>query len=439
MNLVIIGGGLAGISLAYFLQDSPAISHIEILEKESAAGGLCRSFSDAGLVYDVGPHIFFSKDKAMLGFLLSTLGDNKARLRRSNRVICNGKWLQYPFENDLSKLAPADLEYCVSTFMDNPYEEYEPQNMLQFLLKTFGEGIVNLYLRPYNEKIWKFDPSFMDLKMVERIPKPPKEDILRSAEGETVDGYLHQLYFNYPVQGGIAALIESLTAKLNGKVAIRLNCDVTRILRKGDKHVAGCANGARFEADMVVSTMPLPLLPQICGTSQNTALAAAKNLRHNSTILAIVTVKNDYAGDNFVFTIPDSDVVFHRLTRQNFFGTNYAPNSGAAYMAEIAIHKNSRHGEPQDDEIAKQVAGGLKKLGFIRNYSEILGSFVRRFEHTYVVCDLNHARNTSVLREWAAHEGIILHGRFGRFEYWNMDTVVKQSMLLSDKIKENIQ
>ena len=50
--------------------------------------------------------------------------------------------------------------------------------MLQFFLKTFGEGITKTYLQPYNEKIWKYDPSFMDVQMVERIPKPPKEDVM---------------------------------------------------------------------------------------------------------------------------------------------------------------------------------------------------------------------------------------------------------------------
>lgn len=71
-------------------------------------------------------------------------------------------------------------------------------------MKTFGEGITNIYLRPYNEKIWNFDPAFMDTQMVERIPKPPKEDIIRSASGETIDGYVHQLYFSYPISSGIA-------------------------------------------------------------------------------------------------------------------------------------------------------------------------------------------------------------------------------------------
>ena len=50
--------------------------------------------------------------------------------------------------------------------------------MIQFFYKIFGEGITRTYLEPYNRKIWKFDPSFMDTQMVERIPKPPKMILL---------------------------------------------------------------------------------------------------------------------------------------------------------------------------------------------------------------------------------------------------------------------
>ena len=44
----------------------------------------------------------------------------------------------------------------------------------------------------------EFEPSFMDTQMVERIPKPPKIDIINSARGKKTEGYKHQLYFHYP-------------------------------------------------------------------------------------------------------------------------------------------------------------------------------------------------------------------------------------------------
>ena len=96
--------------------------------------------------------------------------------------------------------------------------------MLQFFLKIFGEGITKTYLEPYNQKIWKFEPSFMDTQMVERIPKPPKIDIINSARGKKTEGYKHQLFFHYPKKNGIQALFDAYYNQLNArKTKVLLN------------------------------------------------------------------------------------------------------------------------------------------------------------------------------------------------------------------------
>ena len=167
VDTAILSGGIAGLSLASFL-DRP----VAVLEREPAVGGLSRSYSLNGVAYDIGPHIMFSKNKEVLDLHTSLVPTN--RIRRSNQIFFKGRYVKYPFENDLAALDPADRDYCLKEFLSNPYENYVPGNMLQFFLSTFGEGITKLYLQPYNEKIWKFDPAFMDTQMVDRIPKPPK-------------------------------------------------------------------------------------------------------------------------------------------------------------------------------------------------------------------------------------------------------------------------
>ena len=42
-----------------------------------------------------------------------------------------------------------------------------------------------------------------------RIPKPPMEDVLKSAIGIPTEGYLHQLHFYYPIEGGFEAMVET--------------------------------------------------------------------------------------------------------------------------------------------------------------------------------------------------------------------------------------
>lgn len=433
MNLTILGGGLSALSLAYFLQDRADISKITLLEKEKTIGGLCRTFETNGIEYDVGPHIIFSKDKEILDFMNGLLGENNEKHRRSNRILHKKAFVQYPFENDLSKLPDEDKAYCVNAFMHNPYENYNAKNMLQFFLKTFGEGITNLYLRPYNEKIWKFDPSFMDTQMVDRIPKPPKEDILKSAAGETIDGYTHQLYFTYPKQGGTAAIIQALREKLSGKVEIQTNRPVESV-RKTEKGFEVVAGDETFVSDRLVSTMPLGEFTALYNAEKPAeVVSAAQNLRSNAIAISIVNVKPDRAGDNYAFMIADKNVIFHRLSKLDFMGGRYHKPDSATYMIEVTYRKNDRVDLMTDAELTAKIIGGLKEIGFIDGASDVNFTDLKRFDYAYVIYDLEHKENTTVLRDYFKQQGIELNGRFGSFEYLNMDAIIRQSKNLAER------
>ena len=437
MRFTILGGGLAGISLAYFLQNDDRITSIDILEKEDEPGGLCRSFEHNGIPVDIGPHIFFSKDKETLGFMLDLLGENKREFRRSNRILHDGRFVQYPFENDLSKLSSEDRKRCVDTFLNNPYRDFAANTMLQFFLKTFGEGITNLYLRPYNEKIWKFDPAFMDTQIVERIPCPPNEDILRSAAGETVDGYTHQLFFSYPKTGGMAAFIEAFIHKLNEKVTLHTGCEVTKVSKSGNGWKVE-ARDEEFSSDTLASCIPVSTLIEIYSDADEKARTCGCDLRHNNIIIAVATVKEDCAEDNFAFMVADKDVIFHRLSKLDYLGENYSAGYGATYMMEYTYRDGDPIANLPDQELQYLFVNGLKKIGFIESDNEVKSIDLRRFPYAYVIYDLAHKKNMTVIRKFFSDEGVVLHGRFGNFEYWNMDKVVAESRLVANRILQHM-
>src|SRR4051812_18982331 len=52
-RIVIIGGGLAGLSAAYHLREYEP----SVFEKETAVGGLCRSFTQDGFTFDCTGHL----------------------------------------------------------------------------------------------------------------------------------------------------------------------------------------------------------------------------------------------------------------------------------------------------------------------------------------------------------------------------------------------
>ncbi len=423
---VILGGGLAGFSLAHFLDEETLI-----LEKEKQLGGLCRSFDLNGIKYDVGPHIIFSKNEDTLAHLLSLTETN--RIKRSNQIFHKGKFIKYPFENHLSLLDEQEKEYCLQEFLHNPYEDYDAKNMLQFFLKTFGEGITRLYLQGYNEKIWKYDPSFMDTQMVERIPKPPKEDIIKSAKGEASEGYLHQLYFNYPKSGGTQSLVDAYQTMVKGKAEV-INPVEIKSVAKVDEGWAIKTDRGEFNAAKLINCMPLhEFVPLLQGVPAEVKKALGK-LQYNSIYTVVIQTKEDKIGDNFAMTIADKDVIFHRLSKINFFGENYDLKDGkATILAEVTYRPESYLATIKPEELVERVVADLDRIGLVKR-SDVIATEIKSFKYAYVIYDLDHRQNADTVLNYLSGLGIDCVGRFAEFEYLNMDAIVERTKKLAASI-----
>lgn len=422
---IILGGGIAGLSLASFLN-----AETVVLEKDVVLGGLSRSYKLDNVDYDLGPHIIFSKNKKVLDLHTTLIPTN--RIRRSNQILFKGRFVKYPFENDLAKLPSEDRDYCLQEFLSNPYENYEPQNMLQFFLKIFGEGITRLYLQPYNEKIWKFDPSCMDTQMVERIPKPPKEDIIASANGVETEGYTHQLYFHYPTSGGFQSLVDAYADRAAKKGAVHKGVNITAIEGSAGAWKIATDKGV-IEGEKLINSMPLHELFTYLNPPQEVK-AALDNLKYNSIHIIALHVKKDKIGNHFAFYIPDPKIIFHRLSKLNFLGSNYERENGAStLMAEVTFRPDSYLGNLDVAEIEKQVVQGLADLGFVEP-EDVVSIETRTAKYAYVIYDLDHRKNADTVLGYLESLGISSAGRFAEFEYLNSDAVVEHTLKLADKL-----
>ena len=311
--------------------------------------------------------------------------------------------------------------------------------MLQFFLKTFGEGITNIYLRPYNEKIWKFDPSFMNTDMVERIPKPTQEEIRRSAKGETVDGYLHQLYFKYPTKGGINALISGMCKKIDeNKVKIQTQVEVSEIIRKdiGGGHIVRYDIDKCIDADVLISTIPVQELIGNYRKKSSSIISACEQLHYNSIIIAFVRIPYDHYGDHFTYTIPSKDIIFHRVSKMDYLGDQYHKESESTYIVEITYKPAMRDIIGSNEEIINAIKEGMVAIKAATVVDDIEVLALTDYQYAYVVYDMNHKENMILIRKWFKDQGVYLHGRFGNFEYWNMDRIILETDKLMEVIKK---
>ncbi|MEM3695963.1 MAG: FAD-dependent oxidoreductase [Candidatus Bathyarchaeia archaeon] len=426
MKVAILGGGLTGLTIGYLLDKANV--DFEILEKEEECGGLMRTLQKDGFTFDYGgSHIIFSKNKEILDFMLKLLGRNRIRNRRNTKVLYKGKYyVKYPFENGLADLPLKDNFECLNSFIQNLIrkekgELKKPSNLKEWFYYTFGEGIAEKYLIPYNEKIWKYPTEKISLEWVERVPNPPIEDIIKSSLGIKTEGYTHQLNFYYPKTGGIQTLIKSLEKKIKGRIIV--NFEVKKI-KKNRKWLV--SDGIEKRAyDKIISTIPIQKLVNAIGASSEVREAASQ-LKYNSLITVMLGINKEKINDLSWLYIPDKHILPHRLSFPSNYSPYAAPPRKSSVLAEITCTIGSKTWKMPDEEIIKRVINELHQLKII-NKMEVCFKELRRTEFAYVISDLDYNKNMRVIENYVAKEGIDLVGRFAEFKYLNMDGCIERA------------
>jgi len=415
MKICIGGGGLAGLSLAYHLRNSQ-IEYV-VLEKGERVGGLLQSENIGGYTFDIGgSHIMFSKDKEILNEMVNLVG-NVIMHRRRTFIFYKGRFIKYPFENGIFMLSPEERYEILVDFVRNLMKDKKkPENLLELFLYLFGEKITEKYLAPYNEKIWKRKLTDMVLGWTEdRIPTPPVEDVLKAAVGIETEGYLHQLQFFYPLEGGIEALAKGIADKIGDRVKPG---NPVRDIKLEEKNIA--VNGELY--DYMVSTLPLPELGRIIGGDIS---KLSSSLDYNSVTVVGLGVRGRLPDYHWLY-VPQSDIIFHRVA----FLSNYSPNMAPPERGTIIAEISHRPGEAVKDPV-NEVVDGLEKMG-ISVEVEVDGVWVNNY--AYVVTDRNYFSTLPILRRRLEDMRILTLGRHGNWEYINMDAVWQRAKNMADRV-----
>ncbi|HID43044.1 MAG TPA: FAD-dependent oxidoreductase [Archaeoglobaceae archaeon] len=424
----IIGGGLTGLTLGNLIDDC------EIIEKDSECGGLCRSIDEDGFCFDyAGSHVIFSKDKEILEFILKKLGNNVVKRRRNTKIYYKGNYVKYPFENGLSDLNLRDRFDCVSGLIKSCISRNNhPTNFKEWIYATFGKGIAEKYLIPYNEKIWKYDLERIDISWIDgRVPRPPIIDILKSSLGIDTEGYKHQLNFFYPKKGGINALIRSLERDCNSKIIN--NFEVKSITKENGYWVVSDGEDRR-KYDEIIATAPLFHIVHSMKNTPQYVLDALSDLKYNSLITVMLGMDTEKLSDYSWVYIPDRDCLPHRVAFPSNYSKFVCPPGKSSVIAEITCKTGDYIYRMSDDELMRRTIEDLHKKNII-NKNDICFSRLKRTEFAYIIYDLNYEKNISIVRNFLEKAGIHLLGRFAEFKYLNMDACIRNAFNFVKKMR----
>lgn len=428
----ILGAGLAGISAARSLGGNTIC---EVFERETRVGGLCRSIHTKGYIFDYGPHVFYTKSqfvKRLVGSALKRAENRLAGKPRRAYIYLDGVYVKYPFEANLYPLSDMIKKECIDGAR-NRQTAAGAGNFLDWISSTFGDGIAKHYMTPYNEKIWKYPLSKMNTNWIEgRVPAPSLDDIIRGAnEKKAGRDFGGNKYFHYPLYDGTGAIPAALT---KGVRNISCGFEAKEIGRTKNGVKVAFKNGKKGEFNKIISTLPLPELVARLDDVPSEIVRATRSLVHNSSVCVNIGIDRRRISDKHWLYFPEKKYVFNRISFPGNFSSNTVPTGKSSVLTEVTFRSDANRPPKPKEYYVEKVVDGLKDAGILRTGEEPEAVDVAVLEYAYVVYDLQHAKNVNLVRQYLEGIGIFTAGRFGEWEYLNMDGAILSGKKTAERL-----
>jgi protoporphyrinogen oxidase len=181
-NIVVLGSGMAGFGAAYQLH-AAGITPV-IYEENDYYGGNTASFRyDSGFLFDVGPHISYTKDPRIQDLLAESVGQQYQTFKINLNNYWRGYWPSHPVQVHLHGLPEDVIVKVITDFVTELQAPDRPvRNYADWLLASFGRTFAELFPMQYARKFHLTTADNMSIDWLgPRVYRPSLEEIVRGA------------------------------------------------------------------------------------------------------------------------------------------------------------------------------------------------------------------------------------------------------------------
>ena len=354
-KIAIIGGGLGGLSLGYYL--SKTENKVIIFEKESFLGGLVGGFKMEGENLEKLYHHFFKTDKDLIN-LLKEIGLEEKIIWNKSSTGLYWKSKMYPFNGamDLLKFKPLGLMdkfrmgiAALYLGFDNNWQKYKDKTAVEWVKKWMGKKGYEVVWKPLLQG--KFHKYYEDISMAWLWARIHTRGNSKNEKGEEVLGY---------IDGGFEILVErleELIKKNNGE--IKLNSEVKNIKK------------LESDFDLIIDTRPL------------------KEIEYIGAVTLVFSTDQNLS-KYYWHNINDLDSPFVAFIQHTNLVDKSKYNNKHIYYLGTYIPQDHRYFKLSDQEIEKEFLNFLTKMFKNFDSSKIHEKKIFKYKYAQHIVDTEY-------------------------------------------------
>ncbi|KAG9246605.1 UDP-galactopyranose mutase [Calycina marina] len=452
VDVLVIGAGPTGLGAAKRLNQIDNPSWMIIDSNETPGGLASTDVTPEGFLYDVGGHVIFSHYKYFDDCIDEALPkeDDWYTHERISYVRCKNLWVPYPFQNNISMLPKEEQVKCLDGLIDAAIIARtaisKPQNFDEWNIRNMGTGINDLFMRPYNYKVWAVPTTKMQCAWLgERVAAPDVKAVVKNVVlNKTAGNWGPNATFRFPARDGTGGIWIAVANTLpKEKTLFGKQGEVSKV--NADAHTVTLSSGKTIGYNKLITTMAVD---QLVGQMEDKELISlSKGLYYSSTHVIGVGLRGERPeriGDKCWLYFPEDDCPFYRAT----IFSNYSPYNQPEKSVKLATQYLADGSKPKSTEavegpywsimlevsqstmkhvdeanLLKDCIQGLINTEMIMSDDEIVSTYHRKFDHGYPTPALEREGVLTQLLPKLQAKDIYSRGRFGswRYEVGNQD------------------
>ncbi len=383
-KIAIIGGGITGLSAAFYLQEyARGAVDYTLIERAPELGGKITSARENGFIVEGGPDSFLSQKTAIMD-LCRTLGLSDQLIGSNSSGRSTYVWSRehlHPMPEGMMLMAPTMiLPFLRSRLISWPgkfrmgmelfipgHAQNDDESLASFVRRRLGAEALEKIAAPLMAGIHAADPEKLSLQStfpmfleMEKKHGSLLRGMMLKKRAQAQHGSSHQRAPMFmSLRGGLQQLTDAILAQLPPR-ALRLNCRALSVKQDGNQYRIALSDGSWIMADDIVFAAPAYVTADLVQDINPVLASKLRAIRYVSTATVSLGFKRSeitHPLNGFGFVVPHSEK--RKITACSWSSTKFS------------------HRAPDDCVLVRVFVGGARAEGLAEQDEQALVQLAR--------------------------------------------------------------